>query len=1026
MPQEFASLLRKLHIRTQGADTTSDYETGELKPGERRNVAILYLDLGGFTSISEKLDHEEVHDIAKGIMDTLVDISCHYGGYVDKIEGDRIMVLFGARKAGENDSMRAVTCGLRMLDAIQTASDILSEIGISVTARIGINTGSVTVAPDAIGHLTAMGNAVNLASRMEEAADVNTILVTRSVQEKCGNMVIWKDMGDISLKGVSNPVLAFRPTGLGNISGTRWERIARVTTSTFVGRTDELSILEKKLNMQACSETGKNPAGGPRHIVLGIKGEAGIGKSRLVWEFSKRKCCMNENILVLNGHTLSFAQPAYWLWTTVLRDFFGIEHGSKPDYKKLKDKILSLSDDAALLSSLPFLADLLSIKSDDHKLEELDIRTRALETRIAFCNLFRVLSKEKRLLIILDDLHWIDSTCRIILEFVIANCSTDSAIMFNLLYRPERENGEAVEFDIKPSSADLEEITISEIDDRACRELLEKILSGISERGSENVAREVESFLLEHAEGNPFFLEELVLDLAESDVLKETNGHWDFNSPVGEIYIPSTLAGLLQSRLDHLPLEWKSVLQKSSVLGVEFQLKLYSKMVKKLSLDFNRNVFRNLELKKFLIGKGTAFEQKYFFRNILIHDTAYNSILESNKKLLHQTAAESVMNLYAEEEEKISGILVHHWEMAGDIDQAILWGMKALNHAAASYQHSVILDLSRKLQKWLQELPEQPKRNQQLLEVLTKRHVTLGLLGRREEQEKLLFRMYGIAEENLLQEWYVEIQRDLGDLYRETGRMTEAREYYEKARENAHKACDRSGEGKTLTNLGNLNYVQTRLAEAQECYEKALDLHREVGNRRSEGITLGNLGNLFKSQRRTSEAYECYMKALEIHQELGNRRSEGIVYANLGNLHFNQNVLDESRMCYENALRIAMDVGDSINQGITFGNLGNLHRIQNRPEKSLECYNSAIRISCEIGDVVNECLNLGNLGILLFDQDRSEEALSCYTQAYSNIIKLELGMNGLDKFAELRGKLLSSDAINEDIPWPIHWDPPGE
>lgn len=476
-----------------------------------------------------------------------------------------------------------------------------------------------------------------------------------------------------------------------------------------------------------------------------------------------------------------------------------------------------------------------------------------------------MLSKEKRLLIILDDLHWIDSTCRGILEFVIANCSTESAIMFNLLYRPERENGEAVEFDIKPTSADIEEITISEVDDGACRELLVKMLSGISVRDCGNVAEEVENFLLKHAEGNPFFLEEFILDLVESGVLKEINDHWDFNSPVGEIYIPSSLAGLLQSRLDHLPPEWKSVLQKSSVLGVEFQLKLYSRMVEKLSLDYNRNVFRNLELKRFLIGEGTAFEQKYCFRNILIHDTAYNSILESNRKLLHRTAAESVMNLYSGEE-KIAGILVHHLEMAGDIDQAILWGMKALNHAAASYQHSAILDLSSKLQKWLQELPEEPNRNQRLLEVLTKRHVTLGLLGRREEQEKLLFRMCGIAEESMLKDWFVEIHIDIGDLYRETGRMSEARVYYEKARDAAHEACDRSGEGKTLTNLGNLNYVQSRLAEA----------------------------------------------------------------------------------------------------------------------------------------------------------------LSCYTQAYSKIIELELGINGLNEFTELRGKLLSSGVVDENVPWPIHWDPPGE
>ncbi len=247
MPHDFGSSLRDRLIRNRGVSDSAADERGELKPGERRDIAVLFLDLEGFTSLSEKLDHEAVHDIASGIMDALVDVTQRFAGYVDKIEGDRIMVLFGARQAGENDSTRAVSSGFMMLDTILAANDILSDTGIPITARIGINSGPVTVAPDAIGHLTAMGKTVNLASRMEEAAQANTILVPDTFHQKCSDQFTWEDIGIIKLKGISNPVHAWRPTGSISASRPRWERVSTVCRSGFVGRAAELFRLRKKL-----------------------------------------------------------------------------------------------------------------------------------------------------------------------------------------------------------------------------------------------------------------------------------------------------------------------------------------------------------------------------------------------------------------------------------------------------------------------------------------------------------------------------------------------------------------------------------------------------------------------------------------------------------------------------------------------------------------------------------------------------------------------------------------------------------
>ena len=1025
MTHDFGSSLRDRLVRYRGASDAVAQERGELKPGERRDIAVLFLDLEGFTSLSEKLDHEAVHDIASGIMDALVDVTQRFGGYVDKIEGDRIMVLFGARQAGENDSTRAVSSGFMMLDTIMAANDILSDTGIPITARIGTNSGPVTVAPDAIGHLTAMGRTVNLASRMEEAAQANTILVSETFREKCRDHFTWKDMETMTLKGISNPVRAWRPTGSISTSRPRWERASTVCRSGFVGRAAELVRLRNKLLDQKSGSTGESRLGGVKHIVLGIKGEAGIGKSRLVHEFIQQHCGDDENITVLKGQSLSFAQPAYSLWTCLLRNLLDIEQDCRLDYDEFRKKIHVLSDERELGDSVPFLAELLSIRSSDRRLAELDSKAIALETRIAFRNLLKAMAGKKNLIVVLDDLHWINPTCRNVLEFIIGNCITERPIVFLLIYRPERDDGRVVEFDITFTYAELEEITLSSIDEQASRNIIMRMLSCISTGGTGKLSPKVEEFLMKHSRGNPFFLEELILDLCESDLLNEDGGQWVFSSPIREIYIPSSLTGLLQSRIDRLSGELKGVLQKSSVLGVEFLLKLYNRLATELSLDENsRSIFNNLERRQFLIGRGTAFEQKYAFRHILIRDTAYNSILESNRKILHRIIAGLIEEMYPDDEHEVADILAHHWERADQRDKAIQWGIISLKYAVETYQHEKALELTEKLESWVLLETQDEESSQELLQVMNYRMETLDILGRRKEQEQLLHRMMDIADTHEVHAWQGRIQSSLGNVLRITGRMNEAGKCYRNALKSHQLSGNRQQESMVSCNLGILGRIHGRTDEAQEYFEKALELNREEGDRRLKGVLLGNLGNLYFDQGRMDEAIEYYERALEINRETGDRRSEGIALGNLGNPYMSENDTEQALNYYKQALELHREIGNRTSEGITLGNLGELYSRIDQLQQSGEYHRMALEIHLEVGNRRLEAFSLAALASLRMKQADHPGALKYYQDALLIIEEFGLTITGYDGITDLRNLLLSCGFSEVEVTWPRHWDKP--
>ena len=772
-------------------------------------------------------------------------------------------------------------------------------------------------------------------------------------------------------------------------------------------------------------------------------------------------------MLVLKGQTLSYAQPPYWLWTTLLRNLLNIEHGSGLDYNDFMTKLNENSIHEELMNSAPFLSELLSIKSGDKRIEELDDKAIVLETKIALRNLLKSLSINKKLIVVLEDLHWLDESSKAVLEFVLGNCNGETPVVFFLLYRPELEDGTAVEFDIHPNYAVTEELSVYEVNSNASEDLINRLLKSISSTGVNVVSSEVKEFLLDHSRGHPLYLEELVLDLVESEVLIEQGEEWCFGRSIDDVFVPDSLTGLLQARFDMLPESCRAVLQNSSVLGLEFQLKLYNMMTSKLLLGgTDPETLGGLERKQMLLSEKSAFEKKYFFKHILVHDSAYSSILEDNLKKLHRAAAESIEEMLSVESDKVAPILMYHYEKAGDFPKVLDWGMKTLRQLVKSYSNLEALELSQKLEQILEAIPSSDQSLETLFKLLSYREQILNLLGWREEQEITLNRMLEIAEETDCNEFLATSLKSMGQYARATGQMDSANDYFNKALKIAREVGNRSIEGDILNNIGWLHLREGQMKATQECLEMALDIAREVGNRRFEGHVIGNLGNLYKEQSRFDAAREHFEKTLKIAYEFGDRRSEGIALVNLGELYYEQGRVDAAREHCEKALKIAREVGNRRFEGHIIGNLGNLHSNQGRLDATREHYEKTLEIAREVGDRRSEgiaLVNLGNLyykqgrvdaahmhsekaleiarefedrrfegyvleklGNLYFEKNNIAEAHNYYLKAFKIVLDLRVVKEDVDDFTKLHEKLLSAGYSEEEVPWPSHWDSPDD
>ena len=1009
-----AMLQQDLGVLSEAFSTRAG-ETPALTPGERRTVAVLFTDLEGFTSLSEKLDHEIVHSIVNGVMSGLSRLVEFHGGYVDKFEGDRIMALFGAEKAHENDCVRAVSCAVRMIDMVQEFASVLRDRGFSIDARSGVSYGDVTVAPDPSGHMTATGDEVNIASRMEETADNGTVLVTEAVRDIAGGLFEWEDLSLVSVKGKKEPIHAFRPVGPGKVQVERWERAKKLASVPFVGRRIELVELEKLLQMQSGAATEYNRRGGAKHIFIGIQGVAGIGKSRLIHEFRKSLESRSEKALILKAGCASYAQPPLWLILSLIRDWLDLGQIDFPTEDIIRNRLKSFlcgkDDEGAGIreDSITSLALLLSssakaLPSSTEDMSEDDARLQLLSS---ISDLVRVLSdSSERLVVILDDIHWIDSASREVIEFLSANCNTRLPILFILMYRPEPASGCEIIENLSEEYTFTNEIALEEIDPESSRELIRYLL------GSEGssvpiVSEDIIEFLFESSRGNAFFIEELVLGLTENGLLEQDpSGEWILRASPESMVIPRSIKGLIRARTDQLPSEPRRLLQIASVLGEQFNPEVLFQVAEDTSLEENpEKPFRELLERGFIVPDDEK-HNVVGFEHVLARDAVYETILKQNRRFLHSLCASAIID-HEQNDPNLAGSIARHLSDAGEIEKAIPWGKRAQDLAVERYDRDAVLFWSEKLENWIRERLDSADDAMLLIEVLQQRQTIEGLRIERQEQHATLEKI-----DNLITEWNLsDLQAGyimmLGSMYRRSDNLREAQEKFEQALELFSQSEDRSGIARAtsaiaickkqlgftrqaaeeqayavsifreledtqnipraLFRLASTMHLLGRYEDGLKILEEALELAREAGIRTLESNILNQRGVLQLILKQYEQALHSQQSALNISREIGYKATELSSLNSMCNALYRLSRYDESREFSLETLQASRELRERRTEANVLCTLGLIEWGMGRVHEAFNYFEKSLEAQCKLGNKEGQAAVMWNLGLLSYD-----------------------------------------------------------
>jgi class 3 adenylate cyclase/tetratricopeptide (TPR) repeat protein len=622
---------------------------------------VLFADLKSSIELLVNRDPEETRIILDPVLERMMEAVHHYEGTVNQVMGDGIMALFGAPLAHEDHAVRACYAALRMQESVRAyAAEVRRSHAAVVKIRVGLNSGTVVVR--AIGtdlHMdyAAVGQATHLAARMEQLADPGAIVMTPDTLALCEGYVEVKSLGPVPVKGLAQPVEIYEVTGAGP-ARTRLQAAVRRGLTRFVGRDAELEQLR---HIQA-------RAGSGRGQVAAIVGEAGVGKSRLVYEFTHSHRL--QDWLTLEAASISYGKATSYLPVIdLLKGYFKIQ--SRDDLREIREKVTGklLTLDEALKPTLPALLALLGAPVDDTPWRALDPGERRQHTLQAVKQLLLREAREQPLLLIFEDLHWIDSETQALLDGLIDSLDT-APLLVLVNYRPEYRHGWAG----RPYYSQLELHTLPV---ESAGELLDALL------GHDPHLAPLKELLVKS--GNPFFLEETVRTLVETGALVGERGGYRLVLPVQTIQVPPTVQAMLAARIDRLAPEDKRLLQLASVVGKDVPLAILRAVADLPDDDLLRGLDA-LQGAEFLYETRLFPDHEYTFKHALTHEVTYASLLHERRRTTHARIAAAVEALHAGRLTEHVERLGHHairgelWEKAVDyLRQA---GLKALDRSA--------------------------------------------------------------------------------------------------------------------------------------------------------------------------------------------------------------------------------------------------------------------------------------------------------------------------------------------------------
>jgi class 3 adenylate cyclase/tetratricopeptide (TPR) repeat protein len=665
--------------------------------GERKQVTVLFADLKGSMELLADRDPEEARKILDPVLELMMEPVHRYEGTVNQVMGDGIMALFGAPLAHEDHAIRACYAALRMQESVrQYAERIFRSHGIPVEIRVGLNSGEVVVR--AIGsdlHMdyTAVGQTTHLAARMEQLAAPGTVRLTGETVRLVEGYVEVRSFGPIPVKGLPQPIEVFELTGAGQ-ARTRLQAAALRGLTRFVGRDAEIEHLRVVLG-RAAEGHGQ---------VVAIVGEAGVGKSRLTYEFTHSHRV--QDWLVLEASSVSYGKATSYLPAIdLLKSYFKI--GDRDDHRDMHAKVLGrvLSLDRALESLLSPLLALLDVPVEDGSWQALDPPQRRQRTLDAVKRLLLRESQLQPLLVVFEDLHWIDGETQALLDSLVDSVGSARLVLL-VNYRPEYRHGWG-------SKSTYSQMRLDALSTQHAGELLDVLL------GADPDLQPLKDLLVKR--GNPFFLEETVRTLVEAKALEGQPGRYRLTQPLQSLQVPSTVQAVLAARIDRLSAEDKRLLQTASVVGKDVPFALLQGIAG-LSDDALRGALGRLQAAEFLYESGLFPDLEYAFKHALTHEVTYGTLLAERRTALHAAVVETMERVYAGRLDEHVEQLAHHAVRGGLRAKAASYLRQAGERAAARSAGHEAVSLLEQAVPFFDGLPE----TQDILAERADLHLTLG------------------------------------------------------------------------------------------------------------------------------------------------------------------------------------------------------------------------------------------------------------------------------------------------------------
>jgi len=690
--------------------------------GERKQVTVLFADLKGSMELLADRDPEQGRQILDPVLERMMEAVHRYEGTVNQVMGDGIMALFGAPLAHEDHAVRACYAALRMQDAVKRyAEEVHRTAGVPLHIRIGVNSGEVVVrsiGSDLRMDYTAVGQTTHLAARLEQMAMPGSILVSPDTLDLAEGFVVVKPLGERPVKGLEDPIEVFEVVGAGT-ARSRLQATAARGLTRFVGRDTELEQLRQALELARAG----------RGQVVAVVGDAGVGKSRLFWEFTHSHRV--EGWLLVESSSVSYGKATAFLpLIDLLRAYFQVEARDEP--RKIREKVTGklFALDRALEPSLSALLWLLDVPVDDAQWQRLDPPQRRQQALDGIKRLLLRESQVQPLLLVFEDLHWIDSETQAFLDSVVESLPT-ARLLLLVNYRPEYQHAWG-------SKTYYRQLRIDPLPPESAEELLAGLL------GNDPGLQPLRRLLIERTEGNPFFLEESIRTLVETKVLAGERGAYRLARASQTLQIPATAQAILAARIDRLAPEDKRLLQSASVLGKDVPFTLLQAIAEGSEESLRRSL-ANLQAAEFLYEARLFPDLEYTFKHALTHDVAYGSLLQDRRRALHARIVDTIEVLYADRLTEHIERLAYH-ALRGEVwDKAVTYLRQAGAKVAARSSTREAIAYFEQALTALAHLPETPETVQQAIDLRFDLRGALHLLAGFKRIEEYLHEAESLA-----------------------------------------------------------------------------------------------------------------------------------------------------------------------------------------------------------------------------------------------------------------------------------------